>query len=221
MTFEEFASGNKHRSCSQFQQDLWVLWLLQEQTCGCFVEFGAGDGKALSNTYLLEKEYSWTGVVAEPATIHHDAIRMNRCCYVSHHCVVPEAAGDHLVLFHETDIPDLSCVVGYEDSDFLAGARNGGKEYYVPAIRLNDLLHDAGAPAFIDYMSVDTEGSELDILSKFDFDRYHVRLLSVEHNGMPERKAALQQLMEAHGMQFLECPLTVSGEIESWFWRKQ
>ena len=46
-------------SKSQIQQDLWALWELKGKTGGYFVEFGAADGKNLSNTFLLEDKYGF------------------------------------------------------------------------------------------------------------------------------------------------------------------
>ncbi len=54
------------------------------------------------------------------------------------------------------------------------------------------------APAEIDYLSIDTEGSELEILRAFDFDRWNVRLISVEHNHTPLRQP-LYDLLTARG----------------------
>lgn len=46
-------------------------------------------------------------------------------------------------------------------------------------------------------MSIDTEGSEYDILKSFDFSRYSIDLLSVEQNRQTE--AAIQALLATHG----------------------
>lgn len=61
-------------------------------------------------------------------------------------------------------------------------------------ISLNDLLSRFEAPREIDYLSIDTEGSELDILSALDFDRWNIKLITVEHNRTPMRKGLFDLL---------------------------
>ncbi|HEX7947688.1 MAG TPA: FkbM family methyltransferase, partial [Phenylobacterium sp.] len=53
---------------------------------------------------------------------------------------------------------------------------------------------ERGAPRRIDYLSLDTEGSELDILAAFDFDAWDVRLITVEHNHTDRREAVFDLL---------------------------
>jgi hypothetical protein len=69
----------------------------------------------------------------------------------------------------------------------------------VETIGLDDLLDDAGAPATIDYRSVDTEGSEFDILSAFDLARRRIGAFSVEYHSTPAR-AELQDLLTSRGL---------------------
>lgn len=69
-------SFNKSRS--QIRQDLFVLSVLNFKKNGFFVDFGSTNGKSLSNTYLLEKEFGWQGILAEPARIWHKELRKNR-----------------------------------------------------------------------------------------------------------------------------------------------
>ena len=68
----------------------------------------------------------------------------------------------------------------------------------VQTISLNDLLDEFDAPDEIDYMSVDTEGSELEILSAFDFSKRQVKLFTIEHNFTPLR-AEIYNLMTSKG----------------------
>ncbi len=68
----------------------------------------------------------------------------------------------------------------------------------VHTISLNDLLTEHQAPAQIDFLSVDTEGSEFEILNAFDFDRWRIKAIAVEHNGTPARDT-LHELLTGKG----------------------
>jgi hypothetical protein len=68
----------------------------------------------------------------------------------------------------------------------------------VETISLNDMLDHHAVPAEIDYLSVDTEGSEYQILSHFDFKRRNVNVITVEHNHT-ENRDRLFQLLSSQG----------------------
>lgn len=68
---------------------------------------------------------------------------------------------------------------------------------------LNDILISFGAPKAIDYISVDTEGSELEILSTFPFDQWNVNLFTVEHN-FSQQRTEIQNLFERAGYEHVE-----------------
>jgi hypothetical protein len=172
-------------SYAQFLQDIWVTFELPNRKNGFFVEFGAAGGVEFSNTCLLERELGWNGILAEPAQVYYPALPTARNCFVDRRCVWTKT-GERL-LFNQPDIWAHATIDAYSDSDGWADTRKDGQRYEVETVSLTDLLDHWGAPRRIDYMSADTEGSEFDILSAFDFDRYDVRLISVEHNHTPKR----------------------------------
>lgn len=196
--FLAFCYKHCHRSTAQLFQDLFVAYQLRERTNGFFVEFGATDGVDLSNTCMLERTYQWRGILAEPARIWHERLARNRGCVVDHRCVWHKS-GETLV-FNETSQPELSTLEAFSAGDSHAQARECGKRYPVATVALNDLLAEHVAPRHIDYLSVDTEGSELDILRGFDFDRYRVDIITVEHNLGPAREQ-IHSLLSARGFQ--------------------
>jgi FkbM family methyltransferase len=166
-------------STSQNAQDIFVLSTLGFKREGFFIEFGAADGITFSNTYLLEKRFGWSGIVAEPAKSWHRALEKNRNCIVDHRCVW--AASGESIRFIDTSEPLLSTIESFSKSDGRE-SRSSGEVYTVDTISLLDLLSDHGAPSTVDYLSIDTEGSELEILRNFDFSRYAIRVITVEHN---------------------------------------
>jgi hypothetical protein len=91
--------------------------------------------------------------------------------------------------FKETEIAELSTFTSLVDTDFNRNARVKGKVYPVETVSLNDLLEFHNCPAQIDYLSIDTEGSELEIIRAFKFDNYNIDIITVKHNFRePERK---------------------------------
>ena len=182
-------------SKSQIFQDLFVLSQLGFRRNGYFVEFGATNGIDLSNSCLLEKEYGWNGVLAEPARCWHEALRKNRSSVVDTRCVWG-TSGEWLD-FNEVEGAELSTINSYSNSDHHAKARARGLLYKVETVSLNDLLIQHGAPQLIDYLSIDTEGSEFDILSKLDYNKFNFRVITAEHNYGPGREKLLK-LLESH-----------------------
>jgi FkbM family methyltransferase len=164
-----------------------------------FVEFGAMDGLALSNTWHLEHALGWNGILAEPYPAWHASLRTHRRARIDPRCVWSESGKEiNFVATHQH--PEFSTVAEFADGDMHAATRKEGAEtIVVTTVSLNDLLAEHRAPEVIDYLSIDTEGSELDILSAFDFGRYKVRIITVEHNYRADIRAAMQQLLHANG----------------------
>jgi FkbM family methyltransferase len=168
-----------HRSYAQMFQDVFALWYLNFKRDGYFVEFGATDGITISNTYFLEKEFNWKGIVAEPAVVFHEQLRNNRDCHVDTSCVWHTS--NETLIFDQAAFPEWSCISSFLNEVDIPN-RGGSTEYEVSTISLVDLLKKYDAPNVIDYLSLDTEGSELAILEVFDFSKYTVNFISVEHN---------------------------------------
>ncbi len=176
----EKAFHNFPLSTAQLHQDIVALIALEFKADGFFVEFGATDGKRFSNTFLLENFFGWKGILAEPAKKWHESLKRNREAAIETKCVW-RVSGEKLE-FNETEIGELSTLELYSSGDMHADSRKSGNRYTVDTISLEDLLDTHGAPKFIDYLSVDTEGSEFEILRDFNFDKYIFGFITCEHN---------------------------------------
>lgn len=186
-------------STSQNYQDVFAAVVNRFQP-GFFVEFGATNGVEGSNTVLLEKLYGWTGVLAEPNPAHQDALAKNRRADISQLCIHNETGLQ--LPFIVTDEPDLSTLAGYGKDDEHADKRSKGFTIVVDTITLFDFLNKFETPKVIDYLSVDTEGSEYDILKKFfeeNNGEYKFKAVTVEHNYNVEKRDNIHKLMTENG----------------------
>jgi hypothetical protein len=201
---------------ADLRQDILALALTDFKQGGYFVEFGALDGITGSNTYILEKNYGWTGIVAEAARVWKDKVQSNRSCVCDFRAVAAHS-GQNLT-FKETDVQlGLSGLIDFfDEKEYHARRRaaSSGAHYKVSTVSLNDLLDEHDAPNYIDYISIDTEGSEPAILSTFDFRRRRVGLWTIEHNYFDRARNQMLEIMTANGYQRL---LPKLSTIDDWY----
>ena len=193
---------NIKMSKSQLNQDLNVLKFYNNKRDGFFVEIGASDGVTLSNTHLLEKSYKWKGICVEP--IPHDflQLKINRpnsmCCDNAVYNIsglevkFDISNKEHLLSGISTHIDRHKHIINKNKTTIN-----------VNTISLVDLLDKYHAPEFIEYMSLDTEGSEYEILKTFDFNKYKIGLIDVEHNYIEPRRSQIKKLLTENGYVYL------------------
>ena len=184
-SFSKFSEKSK----SQLGQDLLAVGCSGAKRGGFFVEFGATNGVELSNTHLLEKELGWNGILAEPAKVWHRDLEANRNVEVSKAAVWSLSGAN--MKFLETSAPELSTLKRFSGSDQHV---RKGTTYEVETLTLMDLLLSMKAPPYIDFISIDTEGSEFEILKNFDFSKFSFGLLCIEHNYTSSRESVLSLL---------------------------
>lgn len=198
----EFIFSHSPRSKSQLGQDIIALFVKSivsgngDKEKGFFVEFGATNGVNLSNTLMLEEDFQWSGILCEPAKVWHDDLKNNRKSQLDFRCVY-QISGQK-VFFSEDDNAELSGIELLLQDDQHSGSRQTRMRYEVETVSLNDLLLSYGAPTNIDFISIDTEGSEYLILKSFDFSRWNISFFAIEHNHT-ENEAKLDALMEKNG----------------------
>jgi len=189
MTFQSFSQ-------IETKQDLFVALFYKHKRDGYFVDVGAYDGRHLSNTYQLEKLFGWKGVCIEPLQHGFDGLRAHRACTCVH--AAAYSVGGLELEFASSDV--LSGIVEHIDRHTSALTEPRIK---VRTTTVTEELDKAKAPAHIDYLSVDTEGSELEVLRGIDWDRYSFGLLSIEHNSVEPRRTEMRRFLEARGYSYL------------------
>ena len=171
----------RHGTRAQLQQDLVALYvsLNNKHSSKYFVEIGAYDGVIYSNSYTLEKHFGFKGILCEPLKSCQQSLKQNRTAKIDSRCTWSESG---LVLdFSERSSREYSGLsllgdmsVASENSEFSC--------YEVDTVSLMDLLQCHNAPRNISYLSIDTEGSEWEIIKNFNFYKYEFDFISIEHN---------------------------------------
>lgn len=182
-------------SRGQFFQDIAALYFSEQKRNGFFVEVGTGNGELLSNTHMLEKQFEWQGVLFEPDRRFHDSIRRLRSARLDTRPAFSH--DDQSMEFLEVSrAGELSTLSNYKRED---GRYRTGSTYTVQTITLTSALRHYDAPRDIDYVSIDTEGSELEVLKGCDLNAYNIRFLTIEHNFTPRKKEAIAEYLRPYG----------------------
>lgn len=189
-------------SYSQLDQDLEVIRYYKDKKKGYFVDIGAHDGVSFSNTYLLEKDYEWTGICIEPLPNQFEKLISNRTCLCIDKPLYSEIRDVNFLCGSENRKETmLSGIVEHIDTHMFV--KNNGSNLAMRTTTLTEVLDTAEAPKFIEYMSLDTEGSELEILKGIDFNKYTFGYINIEHNYQEPRRSQMRELLVSNGYQFL------------------
>jgi FkbM family methyltransferase len=177
---------------SQFKQDLNVLKFYNNKKDLFFLDIGANDGITYSNTYLLEKKYNWKGICSEPLPKAYDKLIKCRSVICDQNAVFSES---NLKLFFSCS-NIISGITDYIDCH--TGVKKK-KQIEVNTITLNDLLHKYNSPNIIHYLSLDTEGTEFEILKNVNFNQYKFLCINLEHNFIEPKRTEIRNLLEDNG----------------------
>lgn len=169
---------------------------------GYFIEIGAGDGVYLSNTYYFEKYKNWRGMLVDPV-LHH---------YIN---CVQERPKSKVFLSAATSFENGNPFVELYYAGYLSTSSSGSSDLpnpeehildarnYIPEstvgvkfVSMNrtitSMLEEALAPKFIDFFSLDVEGSELEVLKGLDFEAYKIKYILVESRSLTNVSAFLE-----------------------------
>jgi FkbM family methyltransferase len=185
----------KMKTYSQLGQDTWIL--KKYKYPGFFVDVGAYNGKEISNTLALE-EVGWTGICIEPEPMAYEECKLNRSCIVDNSCVYN--LNGKIVKFLCQNV-----LSGIEEGFQDQYTRDSTQKISLVTRTLTEILDKYNAPKHIEYVSIDTEGTELEILSSIDFTKYDIDCFTIEHNDVTLKRMLIHDLLIGMGYKREEC----------------
>ena len=154
---------------SQVNQDEIVATLLRNKRGGFFIDLAANHATHWSNTFGLEKNLDWNGLCMEPNPMYWRQLAFRRCQVVG---AVVGGERDALVHFRYQAIRG-----GAYGRITNEGTEGSQPAYTVPLL---EVLERYNTPREIDYLSLDVEGAESLIITRFPLNEYKIKVITVE-----------------------------------------
>jgi len=197
-------TGDLKSYFSQAGQDWFIdQVLLKERRGGVFVDVGGYDGVEGSNTFFFEVFRGWNGVLVETssAPLAH-AQEVRRCQCVD--AVVSGEGGPREFMEVVDGYTQMSGRLDTYDAGLLEQLRSHPTHRetvrQVETRTLADILVQCNITA-VDYLSLDIEGAEFEVLHSFPFAQIDVGVVSVENN---TGTAEIHDFMVQHGYRLVE-----------------
>lgn len=200
---------------SQLCQDVIAYSVIGKS--GRFLEIGAGDGYHLSNTFNLERFFSWTGCLIEPLPRFQQAIKsLNR----QFSDLIPFAISGKCGFEQLVDSGELSGFLENMMGDDWGEVRAKNHDKYgigrVVGICPTQLLIRVGNK--FDFITIDTEGSEISILNSWPFEIFSPKIIMVENSLSPSRVLEIDEILAKNGYEIV---LRSVSMWDSWYIRSE
>jgi FkbM family methyltransferase len=164
---------------SQFREDRLLERIFKEKETGICVEVGAHDGITGSNTYFFEKK-RWKCVLVEAVPELCERIRRFRTGFIVN-CAASSASGKATFYVSESVESWSALHLTESQKERIAAGEATVREITVAKRKLDDILDEAGVSA-VDFVSIDVEGHELEVLKGFSVEKFRPRIIIVEDN---------------------------------------
>jgi FkbM family methyltransferase len=141
---------------------------------GFFIEVGANDPRGGSQTWLLEQN-GWRGILVEPLSGFYGKLvsARPRSKVWQAACSAPDKRG--MAVLHVANLDGFSTLQPQRDSQGVEFNRTET----VPVVTLDDILEKEGNPR-VDFVSLDVEGGELEVLRGFSLEHFQPSLVLIE-----------------------------------------
>ena len=179
---------------SQFGQSKYVDTLLSGRRGGFYIECGAADGESLSNSLFFELERNWTGILIEAnPSFHRSILSKKRHAYVLQACLSTERRPMKLRMQPAGIYGGLVDTMQRSHLKYIGAGKR--EEITVNCFPLNAIMAAINV-SHVDYLSLDVEGAEIEILRTIEWTHLQIDVITVEYLILRNPEATLKKLKE-------------------------
>lgn len=202
---ERFLAQDKVKYFSEAGQDEYIDTLLKKKRNGVFIDIGGYDGWRGSNTLFFEIFRGWNGLLIEPVRTTYDEAKKIRNCKCLNVCV-DSSEGTRNFIEIKKGYTQMSGILENIEENILENIRKNPSHeenvYKIETKTLENIFLENNISQ-IDYISMDIEGSEKDILETFPFNKFNVNVWSIENNSGNENIKELMILNDYKLVEFI------------------
>lgn len=174
---------------SQYKQDEFLeKYVFKGYKNGFFIDVGAHDGISINNTLYFEKYNNWTGINIEPIKSVYDKLVINRPNNININCAICNKNG----------IEEFYCNTGY--TEMISGLKNNFDPRHFQRLHIENSKYGSSTEIInintktleticdeynikhINYLSIDVEGAEFDVIKSINFDKVFIDVIGFENN---------------------------------------
>lgn len=194
---------------------------------GVFMEMGALDGRKFSNTFFFQKELDWYGILIEPNTQSFAKLLESRCVGSRNMCLNTAVCSQARPV-HFAHADAVGGIVEFMSPtfmnrfhpDLLKDPSSITKLPVIPCVPVGTLFKLFGI-LHIDWLSLDVEGGELEVIRTIDFSSINIQVLTIELDGSnPSKDKEVKDIMIKNGYRLLDAPAFQVQIANSWFVHK-
>lgn len=178
---------------SQMNQDMCLdNCIFGNRRGGVFLDVGGNDPVQMNNTYFFEKNRGWTGVAFEPMPTAREKWKEKRTTECLPYALGNTEKQAEFCEYEADTLSGLASAVDYRGQI--------AKRYIVQTRRLDTILRERNIN-YVDFISLDVEGSELDVLMGIDFNAVYIYCIVIENNKGRKKEKEIRKFLTKSGFE--------------------
>ena len=172
-------------------EDTAVLDYFKDRKNGFYVDVGCHHPICINNTYLLYKQ-KWSGINIDVSQFSIDLFNYMRPQDLNYNCAISNR-NKIVKLFYQKEFSQLSTIKSIQAKSVFQG---NIKERDIQAFSLDEILNkDKYKNTKIDFLNIDVEGADLEVLEGLSFDKFKPELICLEIHDKEVKKSKIYNFL--------------------------